>query len=143
MSIHYYWFVGTCRLYIELQTAIKKEDVDEHAMSKRWDDWVTNIWDTLGYDRHDSLDSSMTVPLDPGVTFYPHENQWGLQMDSLETDLHNLVQRKNLVQPPHLEELTDHESILSENVQNAQPLIQEEITDEQIGKQLEIMNLIN
>ena len=106
-------------------------------MSKRWDDWVTNIWDILGYDHHDSPDSSMTVPLDPGVTFYPHKNQWGLQMDSLETDLHNLVQRKNQVQPPHLEELTDHEPTLSENVQNAQPLTQEEVTDEQIGKQLE------
>ena len=130
-------FVTTCRLYIELQTAIGKEVVEEHAMSKRWDDWVTDIWEKLGYDRHDSPHSSMIVPLDPGVTFYPHENQWGLQMDSLETDLHNLVKRKNQVQPPHLEELADHESTLSENVQNAQALTREEVTDEQIGKQLE------
>ena len=119
----------TCRLYIELQAKIEKEDVDEHTMSKRWDDLVTNIWDTLGYDHRESVGSSVTVPLDPGVTFYSHENQWGLQMDSLKTDLHN--KRKSQFQPPHLEELTDHKSALYEN---AQPLTLEEGTDEQIGK---------
>ena len=80
-------------------------------MSKRWDDWVTNTWDTLGYDRHDSPDSNMTVPLDPGVTYYPHENKWGLQMDSLDTDLDSLVERKK---PQQLEELK--KSTSTENV---------------------------
>ena len=110
LSLNYFF---NYRLYIKLQTAVGKEVVDEHAMSKRWDDLVTDIWEKLGYDRHDSPDSSVTVPLDPGVTYYPHENKWGLQMDSLDTDLDSLVERKK---PQQLEELK--ESTSTENVHN-------------------------
>ena len=62
----------TCRLYIELQAKIEKEDVDEHTMSKRWDDLVTNIWDTLGYDHRESVGSSVTVPLDRTSSDWKH-----------------------------------------------------------------------
>ena len=135
-----------CRLYIDLQFAIGDEVVEQHAMVKKWDDWATDIWDTFGYDRQDSPESSMTVPVDPGVTFYPHKNKWGLQMDSLETDLQDLVKRKNQSQPQHPEELTDHdESTPSGNTQNAQPkqvTPSNPIHDEEIGKQLKLINLI-
>ena len=131
------------RLYIKLQTAIGKEVVDEYAMSKRWDDWVTDIWEKLGYDRHDSLSSSMTVPLDPGVTYYPHENKWGLQMDSLDTDLDSLVERKNHIEPQQLEELK--EPSLSESVHSVVksevPVAQNQAAAhvaEQTSKQLKI-----
>ena len=81
----------------------------------------------------------MNVPLDPGVTYYPHENKWGLQMDSLETDLHSLVESK--MQTQQLEEL--NESTLSENVhyvvQSEVPVAQNQVAahvSEQISKQL-------
>ena len=116
-----YLTITTCRLYNRLQTSIGQEIVDEQAMSERWDDLVTDIWGKLSYDRNDSPDSSMTVPLDLGVTYFPHENKWGLQMDSLEIDLHNWVENK--MSPQELEELNvstlaenDHNSVESEEV---------------------------
>ena len=48
-------FMTMCRLYIDLQFAIGDEVVEKHAMVKKWDDWATDIWDTFGYDRQDSL----------------------------------------------------------------------------------------
>ena len=122
-----------------MQTAIGKEVIDEHAISKRWDDWVTDIWEKLGYDRHDSPDSSMTVPLDLGVTYLPHENKWGLEMNSLDTDLNSLVESK--LQPQQLEELKESTSSVHNVVQSEVPVAQNQAAAhvvEQISKKSKI-----
>ena len=108
-------------MHIELQNAIGKDVINEQALSKRWDDWVKDIWETLDYDRHNSPNSSMTVPLDPGVTYYPHEGKWGLQMDSIDTDLHNLVERKNHIQTQQLDRLKESTSVGNVHDDNLQP----------------------
>ena len=105
------------RLHIELQIAIGKDVFDKHDISKRWDDWIsTSIWETLDYDRHWSPVHSYGSMTDPLETYYPHENKFGLQMDSLNADFHNSMERQNHIQPQQLEVSSSMENIHSDIV---------------------------